>query len=40
MPSGETIKCKAAICWEPSTDLDVRDVFVEPPKEGEVGLSV
>jgi Zn-dependent alcohol dehydrogenase len=40
MASGATIKCKAAVCWEPSRDLDVRDVFVEPPKEGEVGLSV
>ncbi|WFD28336.1 hypothetical protein MNAN1_003345 [Malassezia nana] len=37
---GQTITCKAAIAWEAQKPLQVEDIHVEPPREGEVRVRV
>jgi hypothetical protein len=32
---GKVIKCKAAVAWEAKKPLDVTEIEVAPPKEGE-----
>ena len=38
--NGQVIKCKAAVAWEPKKPLDVAEVEVGIPKEGEVRIMV
>ncbi|KNC48058.1 alcohol dehydrogenase class-3, variant [Thecamonas trahens ATCC 50062] len=37
---GKTITCKAAVCWEPNSELVVEEIEVAPPKAGEVRIKV
>ncbi|KAB7503530.1 Alcohol dehydrogenase class-3 [Armadillidium nasatum] len=38
--SGQTIKCKAAVAWEPKKPLTIEEIEVAPPKAGEVRIKV
>ncbi|XP_068437528.1 alcohol dehydrogenase class-3-like [Clinocottus analis] len=38
--SGQVIKCKAAVAWEPKKPLSIEDVEVAPPKAHEVRIKV
>eukprot|EP00096_Caligus_rogercresseyi_P004560 TRINITY_DN1888_c0_g1_i1.p1 TRINITY_DN1888_c0_g1~~TRINITY_DN1888_c0_g1_i1.p1 ORF type:complete len:680 (+),score=118.35 TRINITY_DN1888_c0_g1_i1:183-2222(+) len=38
--SGQRIKCKAAVAWKANAPLDVTDIYVDPPKKGEVRIKV
>eukprot|EP00457_Paulinella_chromatophora_P008760 gb/GEZN01008805.1/.p1 GENE.gb/GEZN01008805.1/~~gb/GEZN01008805.1/.p1 ORF type:complete len:421 (+),score=19.10 gb/GEZN01008805.1/:73-1263(+) len=38
--AGQPIRCKAAVAWEPKKPLKVEEIFVAPPKQGEVRLKV
>ncbi|KAL7630433.1 UNVERIFIED_CONTAM: hypothetical protein RMT77_019402 [Armadillidium vulgare] len=40
MSSGQTIKCKAAVAWEPKKPLTIEEIEVAPPKAGEVRIKV
>ncbi len=37
---GKTIKCKAAVAWEAKKPLDVCEIEVAPPKQGEVRVKI
>ncbi|CCA69963.1 probable alcohol dehydrogenase (FDH1) [Serendipita indica DSM 11827] len=37
---GQTITCKAAVCWEKGSQLSVEEIQVEPPKAGEVRIQI
>lgn len=36
----QTIKCRAAVAWEPNKPLKIEEIEVAPPKEGEVRIKV
>lgn len=38
--AGKTIKCRAAVAWEPKKPLDVCEIEVQPPKKGEVRVKI
>lgn len=38
--TGKTIKCKAAVAWEPKKPLDVCEIEVQAPKKGEVRIKI
>ncbi|KAF6000705.1 NAD/NADP dependent alcohol dehydrogenase [Cyanidiococcus yangmingshanensis] len=38
--SGKTIRCKAAVAWEPGKPLSIEEIEVSPPKVGEVRAKV
>ncbi|KAL7395564.1 hypothetical protein ABVT39_019307 [Epinephelus coioides] len=38
--TGQVIKCKAAVAWEPGKPVSIEDVDVAPPKEHEVRIQV
>mmetsp|Transcript_33330 Transcript_33330/g.30293 ORF Transcript_33330/g.30293 Transcript_33330/m.30293 type:complete len:176 (+) Transcript_33330:58-585(+) len=38
--AGKTIKCKAAVAWEPKKPLDVCEIEVAPPQKGEVRVKI
>ncbi|KAI1720765.1 alcohol dehydrogenase groES-like domain-containing protein [Ditylenchus destructor] len=38
--AGQTIKCRAAVAWEPNKPLAIEEVEVEPPKRGEVRIKI
>uniref|UniRef100_A0A914HX06 Uncharacterized protein n=1 Tax=Globodera rostochiensis TaxID=31243 RepID=A0A914HX06_GLORO len=37
---GKTIKCRAAVAWEPKKPLVIEQIEVQPPKEGEVRIKM
>lgn len=37
---GKTITCKAAVAWAPKEDLEVCDIEVAPPQDGEVRVKI
>ena len=39
MTEGQTITCKAAVCFAEKEDLKVVDIQVGPPKAGEVRVK-
>lgn len=38
--AGQTITCKAAVAWEANKPLEVCDVQVAPPQEGEIRIKI
>uniref|UniRef100_A0A8W7Q2H5 S-(hydroxymethyl)glutathione dehydrogenase n=2 Tax=Anopheles coluzzii TaxID=1518534 RepID=A0A8W7Q2H5_ANOCL len=38
--TGQVIKCKAAVAWEPKQPLSIETIEVAPPKAGEVRIKV
>ena len=38
--AGKTIKCQAAVAWKANTPLDITEIEVAPPKEGEIRVKV
>lgn len=40
MTAGQTINCKAAVCWGAGQDLVVEDIEVAPPRKGEVRVKI
>lgn len=36
----QTIKCRAAVAWEPKKPLKIEEIEVAPPKECEVRIKV
>ncbi|KAG9045854.1 hypothetical protein FS837_005565 [Tulasnella sp. UAMH 9824] len=40
MTAGQTISCKAAVCWGAGQDLVVEDIEVAPPQKGEVRVLI
>ncbi|KAL3074241.1 hypothetical protein niasHS_015071 [Heterodera schachtii] len=38
--AGKTIKCRAAVAWEPKKPLVIEQIEVAPPKEGEVRIKI
>ncbi|KAG8989225.1 NAD/NADP dependent alcohol dehydrogenase, partial [Tulasnella sp. 427] len=40
MTAGQTITCKAAVCWGAGQDLVVEDIEVAPPRKGEVRVKI
>ncbi|KAG8810706.1 S-(hydroxymethyl)glutathione dehydrogenase [Serendipita sp. 399] len=37
---GQTITCKAAVCWKQGEPLSIEEVEVEPPRAGEVRIHI
>lgn len=37
---GKTIKCKAAVAWNPKQPLEICEIDVAPPKQGEIRVKV
>jgi S-(hydroxymethyl)glutathione dehydrogenase / alcohol dehydrogenase len=40
LSQGKAIQCKAAIAWGPKEPLEVAQIFVDPPKSGEVRIKI
>ncbi|KFH17945.1 Zn-containing alcohol dehydrogenase, partial [Toxoplasma gondii MAS] len=38
--SAKPITCKAVVCFAPGDPLQVTDIVVAPPKEGEVRIKI
>lgn len=38
--AGQTIRCKAAVCWGPAQPLKVEQVDVAPPRAHEVRIQI
>ncbi|KAM3717355.1 alcohol dehydrogenase [Dirofilaria immitis] len=38
--TGKTIKCRAAVAWEPKKPLKIEEIEVEPPREYEVRIKI